>query len=297
MAREPKLVENTKQAVFLLGKPASQRCKELFRDLVVMTKPHSKLLDRKKEIRPFEDVEPVEYHAQKMDASLFAIATHNKKRPHNMIIGRTFDHRVLEMVELGVDSLTLMSQMKAKGSPALGSKPCLSFTGDQFETNADLLQLKSILIDFFRGPVVDNIALNGIDHIIQFTAVDTKSGCKVLMRHYNIVLKKSGTRVPLVELVEVGPQVDWVVRRTKKAAPDVMKEAMKTPKELKATKKKNKETNVLGDTLARVYMQKQNINNLQTRKVRALKKPAPEPKSEEGGDERRSKRVKTGAAE
>lgn len=47
------------------------------------------------------------------------------------------------------------------------------------------------------------------------------------------MLKKSGTRIPRIELVEIGPRMDLRVRRTKLATDDLFKQACKKPKELK----------------------------------------------------------------
>ena len=44
-----------------------------------------------------------------------------------------------------------------------------------------------------------------------------------------IHLKKSGTRVPRVELEEVGPAADLVLRRTKIASDDLYRRAKKQP--------------------------------------------------------------------
>jgi len=44
-----------------------------------------------------------------------------------------------------------------------------------------------------------------------------------------IQLKKSGTRVPRVELEEVGPSADLVLRRTKIASDDLYRRAKKQP--------------------------------------------------------------------
>jgi len=44
-----------------------------------------------------------------------------------------------------------------------------------------------------------------------------------------IQLKKSGTRVPRVELEEVGPAADLVLRRTKIASDDLYRQAKKQP--------------------------------------------------------------------
>ena len=48
-----------------------------------------------------------------------------------------------------------------------------------------------------------------------------------------ISLKKSGHRVPRVELAEMGPSLDLVVRRTSLASDDLYKRARKQPKEAK----------------------------------------------------------------
>ncbi len=89
----------------------------------------------------------------------------------------------------------------------MGSKPCLVFAGDLFETNLEYMRLKNLLIgeldtllcstncpsllflvlsvlhscaslllsiDFFRGSVVTNIRLAGLDHVMCVTALDGK---------------------------------------------------------------------------------------------------------------------------
>lgn len=59
-----------------------------------------------------------------------------------------------------------------------------------------------------------------------------------------------------------------------------MKEACKKPKELKVTKKKNITTDGLGNTHGRIHIGKQEINKIQTRKMKGLKKTAAERKAE-----------------
>jgi hypothetical protein len=50
---------------------------------------------------------------------------------------------------------------------------------------------KSLLLDFFRGRVVPNINLRGLDRAIIFTAV----GQRILFRQCAIRYKKSGSKV------------------------------------------------------------------------------------------------------
>ena len=44
-----------------------------------------------------------------------------------------------------------------------------------------------------------------IEHVLQFTAQENQ----VFMRSYKIGLKKSGGRIPPIELEEIGPSIDW----------------------------------------------------------------------------------------
>ena len=56
-------------------------------------------------------------------AGLFVIDSHSKKRPHNLIFGRMFDHRLYDMLELGVESVrSIKSFGKAGVSVQAGNK-------------------------------------------------------------------------------------------------------------------------------------------------------------------------------
>jgi hypothetical protein len=54
-----------------------------------LKKPHSSFLSRKNEYRPFEDAHEIEKMCKKYDTSLFGFGTHNKKRPHNVVLGKS----------------------------------------------------------------------------------------------------------------------------------------------------------------------------------------------------------------
>ena len=51
--------------------------------------------------------------------------------------------------------------------------------------------------------------------------------------HSSILLKKSGSNTPRVELQEMGPSMDLVLRRVSLAAPDLYRLSCKAPKQLK----------------------------------------------------------------
>jgi ribosome production factor 2 len=117
--------------------------------------------------------------------------------------------------------------------------------------------------------------LQGIEHVISFTLTEDMT---ILMRSYKILLKKSGLKTPRIELDEIGPSIDFSIRRTKIASKDLYKLATKKPAELKVTKKKNISRDGLGNVKARVHIDRQVITKLQTRKMKGLKKTPEERK-------------------
>lgn len=75
---------------------------------------------------------------------------------------------------------------------------------------------------------MDNLNLAGVDRAYVCSAI---SANKVFLTHCAIKLKKSGTIVPRIELVEVGPSMDLVIRRNRLPDEGLMKEAMRTSKD------------------------------------------------------------------
>ena len=69
-----------------------------------------------------------------------------------------------------------------------------------------------------------------MEHALQFTAVERDGKHVVYLRSYKISLKKSGTRLPRVELEEMGPRMDMVLRRNHFASDDLFNEACKQVK-------------------------------------------------------------------
>jgi ribosome production factor 2 len=172
----------------------------------------------------------------------------------------------------------------------------IHFASELFDTHPRYVQLKSLLMDFFNAETVNSICLPGLEHVISVTVgpsppqqapsialagtqqEDPKNLPKVHLRTYTIKLLPSGTRVPRVELTEMGPSLDLSLRRCQEADPELWKAAMKRPKLKKqdiekglGKKKKNMEVDEMGDLRGRVHIAKQDLNKLQTRKMKGLK--------------------------
>ncbi|KAB0406230.1 hypothetical protein E2I00_017222, partial [Balaenoptera physalus] len=131
-----------------------------------------------------------------------------------------------------------------------------------------------------------NVRLAGLEYVLHFTALNGK----IYFRSYKLLLKKSGCRTPRIELEEMGPSLDLVLRRTHLASDDLYKLSMKMPKALKPKKKRNVSHDTFGTTYGRIHMQKQDLSRLQTRKMKGLKKRPAERKAED--QEKKSKRIK-----
>ncbi|KAJ3640785.1 hypothetical protein Zmor_027326 [Zophobas morio] len=266
--KEPQVNEGPKRALFLQGRRSSDKLRRLTKDLFDIKKPDAQLLNKKNDITVFEDATPVERFCRKFETPLFVMSSHSKKRPDNLVIGRMYNYSLLDMIELHVENIECMREFACQ-KIVLGTKPSLVFNGPTWEETEELKHLKSLFIDIFHREEVESVRLQGLEHTISFTA--TPEG-KILIRSFNVLMKKSGTRVPRLELEEMGPRIDLTLRRSKLPSEDLMKEALRKPKELKVTKKKNISVDGLGTTHGRIHVGKQEIQKIQTRKMKGLKK-------------------------
>ncbi|QLI73903.1 Ribosome biogenesis protein RPF2 [Metarhizium brunneum] len=277
--REPKAVENPKQCLFLRGTSCSQIAQDALTDLHSLRLPLAKKFTKKNPIHPFEDASSLEFFSEKNDASLLVFGSSQKKRPHALTFVRTFGYKVLDMLELHLDPETFrtMAQFKNKKF-AIGLRPMLLFAGTAFESpvSNEYTLAKSLLLDFFRGDPSDKIDVEGLQYIVSVTAEDaTGDGDAkpaIHLRAYMIQTKRSGQKLPRVEVEEIGPRMDFRVGRVKEADESMLKEAMKKARGLEERTKKNVTMNSMGDKIGRVHLGKQDLSQLQLRKMKGLKR-------------------------
>jgi len=94
-------------------------------------------------------------------------------------------------------------------------------------------------------------------------------------RQYAIVMKKSGTKFPRVELEEIGPTMDWKVGRTKSSSAALKAQSMRIPKIVRKkghVLEKNIETGAMGDRRGRIHLEKQELDKMALKKMKGLKK-------------------------
>lgn len=282
--RAPKTIEEAKKAMIFCGHKTNQVVKDILVDVQKLKSSESmKLTHRKHDILPFElggEVD-LERHSVKSDCSLFVIGSHTKKRPNNLVMGRLFDHKLYDMIEFGVFNYKAIREYPASNIPQLGNKPAFIFVGDAFTSDAALKQARSLLLDFFRGRQVDQVNLKGLDRVIFVTHAPKEDGyipgavpqpsCTILFRQYAVKYKKSGTRVPKVQLEEMGPHFDLKIRRRKEAPIEMEKEAMKHPKRTQK-KVKNVGMDDIDGKVGKIYVPRQDVNDIGYHKMKGEKR-------------------------
>ncbi|KDP37289.1 hypothetical protein JCGZ_06743 [Jatropha curcas] len=293
--RAPRLVETGKKTLILQGTKTSSVLNAVLMDLYHLKRESAVRYTRKNDnIRPFESggETSLEFFSTKTDCSIFVYGSTSKKRPDNLVLGRMYDHHIYDLVEVGVENFKSMSSFTydKKLAPHVGSKPFIAFIGEGFESVDELKHLKEVLLDLFRGEVVENLNLAGLDRAYICTAVSSN---RVVLTHCAIRLKKSGTIVPRIELVEVGPSMDLVVRRHRLPNESLRKEAMKTVKDQHKKKIKNVSADAIQGKIGKIYIPDQKIGDMALpNKSKGVKRERREAKMKDGNNENASKKLK-----
>lgn len=203
------------------------------------------------------------------------------------------------MLELYLDpeSFRTMAQFKTK-KVAVGLRPMLLFAGTAFESpvSDEFTLAKSMLLDFFRGEPSDKIDVEGLQYIISVTAEDAagEGDAKppIHLRVYLIRTKRSGQKLPRVEVEEIGPRMDFRVGRVKEADESMRKDAMRKARGIEEKTKKNIVTDSMGDKIGRVHLGRQDLSELQLRKMKGLKRSRDDNVTEDAVVDDDAKRIK-----
>ncbi|AOA63251.1 Ribosome biogenesis protein RPF2 [Komagataella phaffii CBS 7435] len=278
--RDPKIVENVKNALFVPGKSSNKVLHDVVVDLSSLKKPNMKRFNKKNDILPFEDPSSLEFFSEKNDSSLLVLSSHNKKRPNTLTWIRTFNYKLYDMIELSIlNNYKLLNEFK-QSRVDVGMKPMFVFNGPIFDSHPVYQHLKSLFLDFYRGEETNLLDLKGLQHVISISAGEIddveESISKLPLVHFRVyrlkTYKSPEPKLPRVELDEVGPRLTFKVGRYQSPDPEVEKEALTQPKQQQPKVKKNVQTDIIGDKVAQVHVGSQDLSKLQTRKMKGLKK-------------------------
>ncbi|PHH86353.1 hypothetical protein CDD83_10371 [Cordyceps sp. RAO-2017] len=287
--RAPKAVENAKTCLFLRGTSCSQVVQDALNELFALRQPLAKKFSKRNAVRPFEDAASLEFFSDKNDASLLVLGSSQKKRPHGLTLVRTFGHRLLDMLELQLDPAAFRRMADFRTTkPAVGLRPLVLFAGAAFDdpAAADYALAKSLLLDLFRGEPLERVDVEGLRYLVSITA-DGEADARpaIRLRLYLIRTRRSGHRLPRVELEEMGPRMDLRIGRARHADEATLKEAMRRPRGLEERAKKNVSTDAVGDKIGRVHLGRQDLSQLQTRKMKGLKRSRAQAAAHDDDDE------------
>jgi ribosome production factor 2 len=195
-----------------------------------------------------------------------------------MTLARTFSHKILDMLELYInpDTFRTLQQFKNK-KPSIGLKPLMAFHGTVFEdpNETKYTLAKSLFIDFFKGQDAEEVDVEGLQYLVSISAqepTDAMPSPEIKLRFYLIRTKRSGQKLPRVEVEEMGPRIDFRLGREQFADADMMKAALKKPKGSEPRTKKNIDTDGMGDKTGKIHVGKQDLGTMQTRKMKGLKR-------------------------
>src|ERR1700738_710965 len=114
------------------------------------------------------------------------------------------------------------------------------FCGPLFDTHSRYQHFKNLMLDFFQGQTVSSMELDGLQHVVCISAGEEANDPSsteqvlptILFRVYVIRSKKvAGSKVPRIELEEMGPRMDFTLGRRQEASEEMMSLALKKPKE------------------------------------------------------------------
>jgi ribosome production factor 2 len=118
----------------------------------------------------------------------------------------------------------------------------MSFCGALFDVHPRYQHFKGLMMDFFAGKTVESMEVDGLQHVICFSVGEQQpqsydSSARedhppIKFRVYLIQSKKvAGSKVPRIELEEMGPRMDLKLGRFQEASEEMMSMALKKPKE------------------------------------------------------------------
>lgn len=240
-----------KVSVVLKGNKSSETLSALLPELHKFREPNSVLLSKKhQDAHPFEKQVEFEAFLNKRKAALFVYGNNSKKRPNNLVFGRTFNGETLDLLEFEVAQYAGARDYSATFH--LGLRPLLVFQGDLFEVDPTFARIKNFFIDFFGKLPVREIDKRSLNHSIVFSATESQE----IHFHYYAVEGAA--------LSEIGPSFKLKLRRTRTASEKTMKVACRQPKLHK--KVKNIATTPLKEKKGKVHIQQQDIKTIALKK-------------------------------
>lgn len=175
-------MENDKRTLLCGTLTASGECKQFCTDLYQLKLPLVQKIRQPVE-NPINDKSQIQRLSGTTDSSLFIHISHTKKRPNNVVFGRLFNYELTEQFEFQLDNYIGLQDIPTK-KPMPQCKPMLVFQGDAFNNDRDMVMIKSLMMDIFKGKNYAKLNRNSLQWVISFTA--NHDGTQIKVRSYII---------------------------------------------------------------------------------------------------------------
>lgn len=228
-------------------------------------------LQKNNDINPFEDNAFLISRAQRDEAGFLCFASHNKKRPDNLVLHRFYENQVLDVLEMGIEEIETMEDFKNCMTIETGQQPILIFQGDGFELSEKHMRFRTMMIDFFRIKHLEEINIVEANRIITFTSKGVND--PIFIQQFETgTINEALAGDNKITLKEIGPRIKFSLRRHTPPNSDLWKAATKRLKPLKTVDEKHNITrNELGQRIGKAFIQQQSLDTLALKKVKKRK--------------------------
>lgn len=147
-------------------------------------KEFSKKLNKKNILKyVFDDAGDIEYISEKNDTTFFVLTSDIKKKPMNIIMGSTFNYKLMDVFEFEITNFLPLEFFSKKCEVDSFMKPVIIFQGDIFETDFQYERIKKFFLDFFRIQDLDEVVISELRKILIISAGEDK---EIKIRSYQI---------------------------------------------------------------------------------------------------------------
>ncbi|ANQ07163.1 Brix domain [Plasmodium coatneyi] len=273
--RKGELHESSKSCLFICSNKRTEELKNFMQDLYNLQKPftcympkvHPNLADIQTKLNELVDL------CVHNSCSFFLSVFSTKKKPSRFIMGRLYNNKLFDYYVFTLLSYIPMKMFPHAKDVLCDTKPIVLIQGSYFEETDVTKNLRNVLFDFFKHRNVDTVSSSSVQRLIVISAFSEGATPNQVLSFRQYLLKKEHFGHPhasdLPPLEEIGPRFNFVLDNSQIANYHLFEEATKNVDQLLKKKSKKKLKNVqvdeLGNTIKRVYVQKQSFGKLHTK--------------------------------
>ncbi|CAG9481629.1 nucleolar preribosomal assembly protein, putative [Plasmodium vivax] len=286
--RKGELHESSKNCLFICSNKRTEELKNFLQDMYNLQKPftcympkvHPNLADIQTKMKELVDL------CVHNSCSFFLSVFSTKKKPSRFIMGRLYNNQLFDHYVFTLLSYIPMKLFPRAKDVLCDTKPVVLIQGSYFEESDVTKNLRNVLFDFFKHRNVESVSSSSVQRLIVVSALsggpnavggaDGSAGNNpqqvLSFRQYLLQKEHFGPPQgsdPLPPLEEVGPRFEFALENAQTANYHLFEEATQNVDQKLKKKSKKKLRNVqvdeFGNSIKRVFVQKQSFGKLHTK--------------------------------